>query len=457
MASFEPAFDTSNRMVVGINPYAGTRYVQYYNNPTSLNPSNPSDPTFAVPSGQLEDFYGWPVESTFDSSNNLYVYDANRGRVNIYNTPFGATARYHSGDTVQAEAYTSQSGTQLQTNGTTVGNFDAGDSLCYDGVDFTGITNLAMTLASANSGGVFSVRIDSPTGTELGRTTVQSTGGWSTWQVKNVSVSQTSGIHTLCLHGESGSGITNLDSFQLGASGGLPDLVVTAVNWSPANIAAGQPATFSATVKNQGSGATPAGVIIGVSFSVDGTQVNWSDTDTTSLAAGASVTLTANSGPSGSATWTTTAGLHSVQAWVDDVNRMAESNESNNQLSVSLPIGIDLTVTSVTWSPTSPHSGNAVLFSATVKNKGTVATPAGVIVGVRFDVDGNAVSWSDTDTTSLAPGASVTLTANSGPSGNANWNATSGTHTVQGWVDDVNRMTDVDRSNNKLLTSLSVP
>jgi hypothetical protein len=67
------------------------------------------------------------------------------------------------------------------------------------------------------------------------------------------------------------------------------------------------------------------------------------------------------------------------------------------------------------------------------------------------------VSWSDTDTQSLAPGASVTLTANSGPSGIKTWNATSGVHTVQAWVDDVNRFNDVNRSNNKTQVSLSVP
>jgi hypothetical protein len=36
-----------------------------------------------------------------------------------------------------------------------------------------------------------------------------------------------------------------------------------------------------------------------VSFSVDGTPVNWSNTSTTSLAPGTATTLTANGGPSG--------------------------------------------------------------------------------------------------------------------------------------------------------------
>lgn len=119
---------------------------------------------------------------------------------------------------------------------------------------------------------------------------------------------------------------------------GLPDLIVTSVSWTPTRPAIGDHVTFSATVKNQGTAATPAGVIIGVGFSVDGNEVTWSDTDTTSLAPGASVTLTANYGSTGSAAWTATSGSHTVQANVDDVNRIAESNESNNTLSRSLTV-----------------------------------------------------------------------------------------------------------------------
>lgn len=100
MATFEPAFDASNRMVVGLNPYSIgydgwypnnliQRYPIIFDNPLTVNPSNPSDPAYAVPTGRLEDFYGWAVAATFDSSNNLYMFDANRGRVNVYYAPFG--------------------------------------------------------------------------------------------------------------------------------------------------------------------------------------------------------------------------------------------------------------------------------------------------------------------------------------------------------------------------------
>ena len=86
--TFEPAFDSTNRMVVGNNPYFGNRFVNFYHDPTRVNPDNPSDPNYAFPDGQLNDFYGWPVAATFDPYDNLYVMDANRGKVMLYKQPF---------------------------------------------------------------------------------------------------------------------------------------------------------------------------------------------------------------------------------------------------------------------------------------------------------------------------------------------------------------------------------
>jgi subtilase family serine protease len=233
--------------------------------------------------------------------------------------------------------------------------------------------------------------------------------------------------------------------------------VVTGVSVSPPNAAPGQAVTFSATVQNQGATATPANTIVGVRFDVDGAVTTWSDTNKNSLAPGASVTLTANNGPAGKSTWSATSGGHSLQAWVDDVNRISEGDENNNKVSVSLSIGIDLVVTSITPSPLHPIAGQPTTFSAVIKNQGTVATPAGTVVGVRFDIDGAITSWSDTNNNSLAPGATVTLTANNGPTGSATWPATKGSHSLQAWVDDVNRLNDVNRGNNKFLTAISLP
>lgn len=238
-----------------------------------------------------------------------------------------------------------------------------------------------------------------------------------------------------------------------------PDLVVTSISSSPVNPTVGSPTTFSAVVKNQGTAATPVGTVTGVSFKVNGVQVSWSDTHTASLAPGASVTLTANSGPSGQSTWTATAGSHMLSAKVDDVNRISEQNELNNDLVKQIVVADalpDVVVTSIISNPSSPTAGTATRFSAVVKNQGAGAVPAGVIVGVSFLVNGTQVSWSDTHVAGLSPGASVMLTANSGPAGTSTWTATAGTQTIAAKVDDVNRIAESDELNNTSSRQLTV-
>ncbi|HSX58189.1 MAG TPA: Ig-like domain-containing protein [Candidatus Saccharimonadales bacterium] len=78
-ATFEPAFDSSNRMVVGMNPYSATRFVPYYNDPTNSS---------ITPDGYFKDYDSLPFAATFDANNNLYQVDSNRSRVVIYKIPF---------------------------------------------------------------------------------------------------------------------------------------------------------------------------------------------------------------------------------------------------------------------------------------------------------------------------------------------------------------------------------
>ena len=126
-----------------------------------------------------------------------------------------STAKYQAGSTIEAVAFDSQSGTQDENNNTDVGYFDAGDYLCYNSVDLDAVVALGATVASANSGGVISIRTDSPTGAEIGSYTFQSTGSWTTWDLVSIPLTATAGVHTLCIHGESGSGIGNFQSFLL--------------------------------------------------------------------------------------------------------------------------------------------------------------------------------------------------------------------------------------------------
>jgi hypothetical protein len=253
-----------------------------------------------------------------------------------------------------------------------------------------------------------------------------------------------------------------------------PDLVVTNISWEPANPVAGNAVTLKAVIQNKGDAPTPAGVKHGVLFTFDdgaaGSGV-WSDTHTQAIAPGAWVTVTANGGLAG-ATWTAVQGTHTVKAHVDDVNRIAESDEANNvrteQITIPkaastptptpTPSGKpDLIVTDVSWTPANPATGDAITMKAVIKNQGTGATPAGTIHGVAFTSSeslGSAV-WSDGYKDSLAPGESVTVTANGGSAGST-WTAAAGTYTVTATVDDVNRISESNEDNNVLTRTMTV-
>jgi CARDB len=116
----------------------------------------------------------------------------------------------------------------------------------------------------------------------------------------------------------------------------LPNLVVTAVSWDPGGPTDGQPVVFSATVRNDGGAATPD-TTLGVAFSVDGTEVTWSDSDSTPLAPGEERTYTADNGITAN-TWTATPGPHTLQAWADSPDRIPELTEADNTLTTQLTI-----------------------------------------------------------------------------------------------------------------------
>ena len=89
------------------------------------------------------------------------------------------------------------------------------------------------------------------------------------------------------------------------------------------------PVRFTATIKNQGK-LTTRSLVHGVAFRINGTTVAFSDHSSAPLHPGESRKVTANGGPAGG-TWTAGMGTHTLQAHVDDVNRITgEANEGNN-------------------------------------------------------------------------------------------------------------------------------
>jgi hypothetical protein len=104
----------------------------------------------------------------------------------------------------------------------------------------------------------------------------------------------------------------------------LSDVIVTSSSYVKG--------AFTTTVKNQGTAATPAGLVIGVGYFVDGIQRTWGAV-TGPLAAGASATIGTDA-----ALYTIPTGTHTISAYVDDVNRFAESNETNNEIAQTINV-----------------------------------------------------------------------------------------------------------------------
>lgn len=93
IASWQAAFDSQNKMVVGFNPYiqyrdfgnAGIREHSGGHFPgVYLSPLT----TDGTPNDYIKDFASMAFAATFDNQDNLYIADLNRARVLIYKNPF---------------------------------------------------------------------------------------------------------------------------------------------------------------------------------------------------------------------------------------------------------------------------------------------------------------------------------------------------------------------------------
>jgi gluconolactonase len=164
----------------------------------------------------------------------------------------------------------------------------------------------------------------------------------------------------------------------------LPDLIVTSIRRFPLSPRRGQAVAFSATVKNQGTGPTPAGQAVRVAFSIGGTNLVWSDNFIEALPPDASVVLTGNAGIAGP-TWNAISGGHNLRAWVDDQDRILESVETNNVMTVGLSVAI---------SPDSDGDGHD---DAIENFAGTNPQDAGSVLrflsSARDSADGIALVW----------------------------------------------------------------
>jgi hypothetical protein len=219
-----------------------------------------------------------------------------------------------------------------------------------------------------------------------------------------------------------------------------PDLTVTALSWTPASPIETDAVTLSATVRNAGTAASPASSL---NFSLGATVAGTASVP--ALAVNATANVTANIGAQ-------TAGSYAASAKVDEANTVFELNEGNNSFAspanlVVAPVQTsDLLPAAVSWSPGNPAAGNAVSFSASIRNQGTVASASGAhgITVVLKDATSGATiqTFSGSFTGTIAAGATTP------PVNLGTWTAVNGKYTVTTTVAvDANELT-VKQGNN---------
>jgi len=220
-----------------------------------------------------------------------------------------------------------------------------------------------------------------------------------------------------------GAAVAGLDYTPASADAG-PDLVIQDISLLPRDPAMDDTVIITVTVKNQGTAAAgPSQVICYVDNAILATH------SIDSLAAGITTTRTI--------TWEAQAGLHTIKAAADSAGAVTETDETNNTRTFTLStLAPDLIVQSVSWSPDAPSRGDSVVFSITVKNQGNSKSHN---TKVNLYIDGNSKGYQDV--AAIEPGATTTRTYN--------WNALSGSHTIEAVIDETNNVSESDENNNK--------
>lgn len=303
--------------------------------------------------------------------------------------------------------------------------------------------------------------------------------------------------------------LRNLAGGTCGNAGGsslLPDLVITAMSFSPTAPVDGDLVTVTMTVKNQGSSAIPANKWLGATIAVNGNAASWAGVNLQNpLAAGASVSISTLAAQR----LKLPAGDMKLEGRIDDQGIVSESNEGNNLFFQGLTVKSqsaatptptptitpkpsptptstpkpsptptpsptttptstpkpsppptpaptptpvanlpDVVVTAVRFNPITPKPGEPVTISLTVKNQGIVAVSSGQWLGASLKLtSGTSVVWTWAGvllSRNLAPGASVEIQTPEAQRVAAGV----GKWTLESWIDDQKGIKETNENNN---------
>ncbi len=137
-----------------------------------------------------------------------------------------------------------------------------------------------------------------------------------------------------------------------------PDLIVENITWSPENPSYNDIVTYTATIKNQGTGSSDP---CQLAYFIDGSFKSLLSFP--AIEAGTSENITFDH--------LAPLDLHEIKVTIDYNDTVFESDNTNNDKTVSfLTARPDLVVTDLSWDPEDIGVGDTVTFTATIKNEG---------------------------------------------------------------------------------------
>jgi subtilase family serine protease len=226
----------------------------------------------------------------------------------------------------------------------------------------------------------------------------------------------------------------NSKTVKIGAPKTTPnvDLVIESMAWTPTNPAVNDTVTITIAIKNKGPGKVGPSH---VDYYVD--DVFLDSVYAPEILAGRSIV--------NSVLWQAQTGEHTIKAAVDCNNLFFETDEENNEKSVTLAVAApDLIIQDVRWSPTDPEKGEEVAFTLTVKNQGDSTAMSSY---VNYYVDGSSRGSHFID--NLAPGDTAERAFT--------WRTQTEAPVFRIVIDEDNDIVESDESNNEVIVNLPAP
>lgn len=210
-----------------------------------------------------------------------------------------------------------------------------------------------------------------------------------------------------------------------------PDLVPVQINVEPADVEPGESAEIVAVVENRGE-ANAEG--FWVRLRVDGSIRN------TQLVSG----LDGGERFTWRSPWVVAPEASELQVQVDATDRVAESDETNNELTTEIGFAADLTLSQLSLEPRFPKPGDDVQIRATIANPSGHDVERTFAVAIQAERSAVATRFVE----GLAAGSSTTVTAS--------WTAEAGPQLIRAEADSFDRIPEANADNNRAFVEVDV-